>query len=372
MNKPLSFSAITTYTTCGQKYNLRYNRKLKPKYFHAALAFGSSIDVSLNELLLTKNLQKSKEVFEKSWNFQWVNKKYVSLSKYTEIVYAETDFDEELLKEEDISKLDEILKENNVDSTYLEAYSNILEEKKKKGWDNLNQNKKEFYNYCNWLSLLRKGHIMLDSYNKKVIPKINKVIAVQKEQYLENSDGDKVVQYLDAIVEWEDGRILLGDNKTSAKAYDEDSASRSPQLISYFHSSKEEYKLNAVAFWVLNKQIIKNRVKTCSKCGHDGTGARHKTCPSEVDRQRCNGAWIEKISPECFIQTIINNVSETAERLVMSTFDEANNGIKSKNFYKNLSACQQGSIRCEFMGLCWHNDMTEIVDLDKKDEVPNE
>jgi hypothetical protein len=360
MSNKLSFSAISTYTTCGHKYYLRYKKKYKGKYFHAALAYGSAIDAALNELLLTKDVQKSIEVFEKTWNFQKVNKNVVALAKYTEMVYAESDFDEELLQKEDVQKLDELLLEWNVSGTYLEIYNNLLEEKKKIGWDNLIQAKKEYFNYCNWLSMRRKGHIMIDSYNRKVIPRINKVLAVQKENYLENSNGDRVVQYLDLIVEWEDGRNLLGDNKTSAKAYDEDSASRSPQLISYFHGAKEEYKLDAVGFFVLNKQIVKNRVKTCTKCGHSAK-TRATTCDNEIDGVRCKGAWTETINPECNIQIVINNVTSTAEQLVMSTFDEANDGITKGNFYKNLGACKSGPIICEFFGLCWHNDMKEIV-----------
>lgn len=367
MKKPLSFSAITTYTTCGKKYELRYKQGLRSKYFHAALAFGSAIDISLNELLKTKNLQKANEVFEKNWTFQFVNKKYESLSQNENLVYAESDFDKELLKEDDTIDLENFLIKNDLTFTsnpYL-YYEDILTRKKEIGWDNLSNKERQFYNYANWLSLRQKGLIMLQSYVDKILPNIIEVLAVQKEQYLINSDGDKVIQYLDLIVKWKDGRNILLDNKTSSRDYDEDSASKSPQLISYYSSSKEEYKLDAVGFIVLKKQIVKNKVKICSQCSHNGTGQRHQKCDNIINSKRCNGEWKITIDPECFIQVIINDVHPNSEELVLSTFDEANEGIKKENFYKNLSACKNGPIICDYFKKCWYKDDSEIVKINE-------
>jgi len=353
----LSYSAITTYTTCGHKYKLRYKDNLRGKYFHAALAFGSAIDLALNELLITKDLDKSYAAFDKAWAFQFVNKKYVSLSHFSDLVYAEADFDEELLKEEDLDSL-------NLEYIQpIKEFKYILALKKDKGWSNIAKEQKEFYNYVNWLSMRRKGHIMLSSYNKKILPRIKEVLVVQKENYLDNGAGDKIVQYLDLIATWEDGRNILFDNKTSAKDYEPDQASRSPQLISYYFGAKKEYNLKGVGFFVLKKQMIKNRVKVCEKCGYDGSGGRHKTCDQEAAGKRCNGAWKETISPECYIQIIISDVAPAAQELVLSTFDTANEGIKAGNFYKNLSACRSGYGPCEYEKVCWKNDFSDVVDL---------
>ena len=369
MSNRLSFSAISTYTTCGEKYNLRYNKKLRSKFFHAALAYGSAIDLALNKLLLTRELPEAIKEFDKAWAFQFVNKKYVSLPEFTDLVYAESDYDVELLQEEDFSKLDETIMGSDLDITLHidELYPQILEEKKKVGWENLRENQKKLFNLANWLVMRRKGHIMLESYNKKILPKIKEVLAVQKESFLENENGDKVVQYLDLIVKWEDDRILLMDNKTSAKEYEEDSASRSPQLISYFHGNKDEYKLDAVGFLVLKKQILKNKIKICSLCGNDGSGERHKTCAADNAEtgKRCNGTWNIKLNPECYIQIIINDVSPAAENLVLTTFDEANNGIKAGAFHRNLGACVTG-FKCEYWSHCWKGDDSELIDVSKE------
>lgn len=358
----LSYTSINTYATCGQKYKLRYRDNLRSKYFHAALAFGSAIDASLNMLLTTKDLDKANKEFDKSWNFQWVNKKYVSVPKYTEIVYAEADYDAELLDENDFIKLEALRYEL---STPTLNYENILQEKKKIGWDNLSVEKKQVFNYSNWLSLRHKGLIMLESYSKKILPRIKEVLAVQKETFLENDAGDKIVQYLDLIVTWEDGRNILFDNKTSSRDYDNDQAARSPQLISYYSGAKAQYKLDSVGFIVLKKNINKNKIKICSSCGFDGSRNKNRTCNNTIGKKRCNAPWKITIDPECYMQVIINDVTATAENLVLDSFHEANEGIKKEHFYKNLSACKSGPIVCEFYNLCWFGNRDEVVDITK-------
>jgi len=351
--KNLSYSSITTFNTCGKKYFYQYKKGYKSKYTHAALLFGSAIDTSLNKLLLTKDIQEAIKEFDKSWNFQWVNKKYVSLSKNTEIVYAEADYDSDLLTNEDWVKLGE---------NSNPRYKLILEDKKFKGWDNLELKDKEYYNYMNWLSLYRKGLIMLHSYVKKVLPRIKEVLAVQKENYLENSDGEKIIQYLDLVVTWENGQNILMDNKTSAREYEQDSASKSPQLLSYYHGVKDQYKLDALGFIVLRKGIHKNKEKECSVCKFNGSGARHKTCFNEIDGTRCNGEWIETIHPECDIQVIINKPHENAVNLVLDSFDSANEGIKKENWYSNLSACRPTPMmQCNYYNLCWFGKTDDLI-----------
>jgi hypothetical protein len=79
----------------------------------------------------------------------------------------------------------------------------------------------------------RKGIVMIESYDKFIMPKIKNTLAVQHKASLTNEDGDSVVQYVDLIVEWTDGRRILMDNKTSRVVYAPDSAGVSQQLISY-------------------------------------------------------------------------------------------------------------------------------------------
>jgi len=352
-----SYSAINTYTQCGYKYKLRYRNKLKSKYLSGALAFGSAIDNALNVLLTTKDESKAKDEFLKHWNFQFINKVYTPLKDSELLVYAETDYDIDLLKEEDKEEL------NKLNPLWQQEYSDILENKKSKGWENIPIEKKKFYNMMNWLSMRHKGLIMIHSYNKEIIPTIEEVIVVQKEQSLSNEDGDTLIQYLDLIAKLKDGRTILFDNKTSARDYDPDQALRSPQLISYYHSSKDEYKLDGIGFYVLKKNILKNKIKTCSVCGYDGTKGRARTCDDVQGGIRCSGEWDIKINPKCYIQTIINEVPPSAEDLVIEAFDSAAENIKKENFYKNLSACKNGPIICEYYNHCWWNKNDDVIEV---------
>lgn len=299
------------------------------------------------------------------------------------LVYAEKDFDHDLIEEEDLCTVRDLFqaKENKESIVNLESknanalfaiYNLIKENKETQGWENIRKDKKVFYNAMNWVCLRRKGHTMINSYYKKILPKIKEVLAVQHKFKLINDVGDEIVAIADLIVKWEDGRILLLDNKTSAKEYEKDQASRSQQLIIYYHQLKEEFKLDAVGFIVMNKSIVKNKIKICSVCGHDGTGSRARTCDVEYSpsmgakAKRCGGDWLTKCSPEAWIQTIINNVSDTAENLVLSSFDEANNGISKGVFYKNLNSCKgNGSFRCPFFEVCWKQDYSQVVNSRK-------
>ncbi len=82
---------------------------------------------------------------------------------------------------------------------------------------------------------------------------------------------------------------------------------------------------------------------------------------------RCGGEWNITINPEAAIKIIINTVSDAAVDLVLSTFDEANHGIKNQVFYKNLSVCKNiyGS-PCEYYSLCWKGKDDDLVKLEDK------
>jgi hypothetical protein len=171
----------------------------------------------------------------------------------------------------------------------------------------------------------------------------------------------------------DDGRKVLFDNKTTSSLsyYDDDSPGTSQQLISYFYNNQTTFNLDAVGFVVMVKAIKKNKTKTCTKCGAIAEeGSRVKTCAVELDpgskKSRCNGDFNVVLDPECVIQTFIGEVTEAAQNLVLSTFDEANNGISQGLWYKNLSVCKNiyGS-PCEFFGLCWKGDDSGLI---KKDE----
>ncbi len=361
MSNKLSFSKISSYSICGERYRLRYEEGLQEKWSRASLLFGSAMDKTLNNLLEKRNLAEAKAIFEKEWAFGWINKKLTPLMGNPNMLYSNSDYDKDLV---------------DVDAESQLHYDSIADAKKSKTWEELDEADRIFYNTMNWESLRVKGHIIIDSYFTKVLPQFVRVTAIQHEAHLVNSAGDTLIQYLDFVAELADGSVVLFDNKTTSNLmyYDDDAPGTSQQLVSYYFNNKEEFGLTAVGFVAMQKQIIKNKTKICSKCNHDGSEGSARTCDQEypgiVQKRgkdvealvRCKGDWIVDIDPECAIKIIVNPVTEAAVDLVMSTFDEANNGITNKIWYKNLNVCKNiyGS-PCEYYNHCWKGDDSDLI-----------
>lgn len=363
MPNKLSYSKISNYSLCGQRYNLHYNHGLREKWQRSSLLFGSAIDEALNNLLATRDLEKSLSIFNKKWAFGFVHGKYESLVRHPDIIYSERDLDEDLV---------------DVDSNWIKEFR---ERKSNTKWANLPEEDRSKYNEYNWNCLKLKGEVILRDYCDKVLPQFISVEGIQHESHLTNSEGDTVVQYLDFIATLQDGSKILFDNKTTTSLmyYDDESAGSSQQLISYYYNNKKKFGLTGVGYVAMQKTLLKNKKKICSKCGVEGSSSKAKTCdveyPDVVVKRgkevegsvRCDGEWNVTIKPECAIKIIVNPVTEAAEDLVLTTFDEANNGIKNENWYRNLSVCKSiyGS-PCQFQKLCWKGSDEDLVKEEKK------
>lgn len=372
MKTRLSYSSINRYLKCGRSYDLHYNKKYRSIYTSGALVMGSAIDKGLNTLLETKDLGKAILDFDEAFKYTYLNNVKISVPKSINVVYSKNDFDDDLLLLEDKTSYYEYKKELLIDSeSSVDQDVKYLQDlKKKSGLDSFSTEEKKLYSYANWLCLRQKGHIMLKSYNKDVLPAIKNVLSVQKEISLENQEGDVISGYIDIIVEWEDGKKYLIDNKTSTRIYENDSALRSHQLITYYASVKDEYKLDGVGFIVLNKSINKNKVKICSKCNFDGSGTKFKTCNNEIlEIRRCGEKWVETINPECSIRAYLSVISDKSVNFVMQVNSEVNEGIKSGYFPPNLNSC--GSLNsdfcCPFFKHCWGIEDTDLIVLEGKE-----
>lgn len=347
MANTLSFSRLSTYMTCGKKYELQHIHGLREKYASSALLFGSAIDSALNSLLVTRDLELADVVFYESWKQQTINNVLTQLKHCELIQYSEKDFDRDLFpKGKDFTEYDEI---------------NILRKDKKP----ISIEQQKIFNSYSWESLFFKGNIILKSYYEKILPRVLETLSVQEKFQLKNDEGDVINSIADAVLKWEDGRIILFDNKTSSVMYKQDQAATATQLITYYHALKDKYKIDAVGYIVMDKTINKNKIKICSKCGFEGTGKNHKTCFNETSLGRCHGTWLENCSSDCDIYPIINNVSPIAEALVMSTFQEANEGIKNKVFNRNLNACSTG-FTCPYFKKCWNNSDDGLIKTERK------
>lgn len=378
----LSHSSVSTYLSCGQKYKLHYIDKLRSKETHAALLFGGALDKALDAMLqdhARNNLdylcQSYINIFINNWVKGEINKQIVDLKDNPDLVYAAADLDLKLFKDRDYLNFMTVLqgvysgagalKEPTKDGV-IEVYKTIQKRKEANGWENLRLEERKFYNYMNWCCLIIKGELMLKAYLEQVIPNIKKVIATQKAINIKSPDGDEIIGFVDAILEWKDGRVVIFDNKTSAREYEHDAVLKSQQLALYTHALENEYKTRTAGFIVLRKLIDKDATKKCSVCGMEGTGNRGRTCTNEINKKRCSGEWTEVLRPKAVIQILINDIPERYEELTMENFAEVNAAIKAEVFPRNFNSCQMGtSWRCAFYDYC-HKGQQKLIKLEDK------
>lgn len=222
MGLKLSHTAKDKYLRCPLSYHMHYNLGFREETVGSPLVFGSAIDEGLNTLLLTRDLDKALKEFDKAWTKQSINGKDVDL-RYTNLVkYSKADNDTSLLPE-------------NVDGKIIPQ----------------------------WLIMREKGHMLIKAYNEEVLPKVKKVHEVQKYFSLPNKNGDEIIGFLDLLAEWEDGRILILDNKTSSKKYADDKIeTEGGQLALYKEAFRKKYPIDGVGYIVLEKSIRKREPKT--------------------------------------------------------------------------------------------------------------
>jgi hypothetical protein len=382
-NIKLSHSSSSTFQMCPKKYYYHYIERLRERTNSAALLWGSAIDEALNSMLQdhARNrvdylCQEYDTVFFSKWRNAMINKKQVELVSSELITYAAADFDGDLIPEADMDSMValcglgsryESLRPARNREEILELMAGIKRQKEAKGWHNLEPVQRQFYNHLNWMSLAVKAKILLRQYIKQILPQITKVLAVQKQIAMLNTEGDEITGFVDAVVEWSDGRIVVIDNKTAAREYDWDAVQKSTQLALYVHALSEEFKTRTAGFIVLRKAINKNKTKQCNKCGHNGTGSRARSCDNEIDGKRCTGAWDEKINPEGEINVLLANIPERLEEIVLENMADMTYLIKQGVFPRSLNSCDK-PFPCPYKGLCHANDKSELVDLNEEDK----
>lgn len=364
----LSNSAINKYLSCPKSYDYHYNQKLRDPTKSAALLFGDAMDNALNALLKGKNVDPL-DVFNQKWEVNKVQgDEYEDIPENLFVRYAESDFDKDLLQEEDLL----YIKTKYMETGYthenpMDLYKEILEVKKSLGYDQLTQDQIRIFNLMNWFSLKRKAAPMIEAYKKVVVPRIHKVHDVQKYIALENNEGDSVIGYIDMIVDVikDDGEIVtaIADNKTSSIDYSRDSVVKSQQLTIYGLAEN----INYGAYFVLKKQIQKNKKKVCKKCGYDGIKKETnklttaKTCDNVLsDGARCHGEWTETISPEARVDIIIDELRPRTKEIVSEVLEEVNKAIKANIYPRNFQACDNWG-GCPYKKLCFYGSEKGLI-----------
>lgn len=356
----LSFSQLNKFNSCARSYKHYYQDRLREKTASSFLVFGNAMDQALNAILL--DLKKNKKVtanyldiFDKTFEYCEINKRKYKAIDCILLGYSKNDFVEDLLTKEDLNYLKAKIEELAPEflKTPLSDLKDQFEAKRTTQKIQLfPENEHKLLNIMNYLSMRRKGHHMLNAYVKEIVPEIEEVRDIQLPISLDGGE-DSLIGYVDAIVKFKgDSHYSVMDNKTSASPYEQEDVMHSQQLALYCYATGLEY----AAFAVMLKNINLNRKKTCSSCGFDGSGSRHKTCNNEIEGKRCNKEWIEELAPEGKTQLFKDEIPERIQLMYIDNVGDINTTIKAGIFAQNFSACHnQYGQRCSYYEKCWKN-----------------
>ena len=323
MSIQVSFSALECFEQCSEKYRLRYREKLASEKIPSPLFFGTAIDAATELFLLKKkHLLSDKEldlllnedaysVFDKTMREQ--NGQLLERNPLCEYFYS--DYDHNILLPEDFQYL-------------TKAYPSITDweeffvycKKYIKTNGQLKPGSKLAFNNLCWLSLYRKGEMMLKAYERDILPEIEEVFDIQKEIELINESGDKLRGKIDFIATFKDSPDVrhICDNKTSSEPYKQDSVANSIQLAIYC----EAQDCTRAAYTVMEKKM---RLK----------------------------------EPKARTQIIKDSISEEHKQKTFDIVEQKLNNIACGEFHKKESPkdCNFFGKPCEFFNLCWNGRM---------------
>lgn len=279
--------------------------KLRPIDLSSALFFGNAIDLGVNYMLKCKQDKKdmsllvSKEIFEEAWKTGEVNGATLDLSREGCIKFSKSDYDESLLTDED---------------------KNVLTSNPKIS--------------KSWLSMRRKGFLILEAYMEQIIPRIQEVFFVQRYIELKNAQGDAFIGYIDFCARWEDGKVYIFDNKTSSVKYDANAVEKSEQLATYKEALNDELTIDGAGYVVIPKKIRKQKL------------------------------------PLVPIEVMTGEISENLIDKTFLMYDDVLDGIKNGHFPCTPEKCQDAPWGCAYKRYCESGgtDMTGLVYHDSKDK----
>lgn len=368
-----SYSQSSTYKDCSQHWKYRYIDKLEGDDSGASTFFGSAVDAAVMHLLEDKTDISFKDVFTNLW-FKTKDRKKndVVLWDNENIIFGHADFDKDVLLPDDLISLAKDIEElgiQDLGTDPVEVYKAVAKIKKNP-YKKLRVNQLKYFNRASWTSMLRKGHILLDSFYEQFYPKIEKVLATQKFSLIkDHNTGDIIQGVVDMVLKIRGHeKPIIFDLKTAAKAYSQEQIDHSDQLTLYAAMEGWKYKTDQVGYVVLSKNINKEKIGVCKKCGFTKDG-RHKTCNNAVNAidpnqkpVRCEGEWDEKTVLKPIVQVLIQGKSDSDVDRILD--DQANIivAMKEQIVFKNTSKCLNWyGNKCPFYNLCYNGDMTGLT-----------
>jgi hypothetical protein len=365
----LSYSQYSTFAKCSRFWHNQYVEKLSAKESGASLFFGSAVDTSITALLNKDPNWRQK--FTDRWKTAFYNNKAIDIFDNELVVFANSDFDGDILKPEDqVLMLDwaKQLDLAGMGTTGTQIFKEV-QKVKKNPYKATTEAHKTFFRRCSWLSLQRKGELLIEAFFTQFYPKITKVISTQDHLTIKDPvSGDSIVGVLDMIVELQgyDKPVIL-DLKTAGQPYDTETLDISDQLTLYAAMAGDKYNTDQVGYVVLCKAIPKDIVAHCSKC-NNVKSSQHRTCDAGIQATahtkevRCGGEWIESKIPRPEVQFMVQSKSKQEQELLLQDFSSVAVMCKNGLVFRNTNCCNQwfGGV-CPYKNYCWKGDSTGLV-----------
>ena len=210
MSIRLSHSAIEMYKLCPKRYKMHYIDKYRSKEISSALFFGGYIGEVVQMMALDKKEELTYEeavlsgkdpfeYFDELMGKVSINRVEHDLPSCELIKYYKSDYDSDLLEDEDIVAIDGIadelgMKVDGIRITFDQFYPSY-----KAG--QLDLYEKKYMNFIFWLSLRRKGIKMIEAYRDEVVPRIVKIHSIEQKINLE-CDQDSLIGYIDMVCDY--------------------------------------------------------------------------------------------------------------------------------------------------------------------------
>lgn len=342
----ISYSSADTFKECPQKFWNQKTHKMRAE--SSAFGFGSAFESGVEVLLKGGTLKEAQETFLEQWHTKpenrWEGQKQLFDSE--DMFFYQSDYDKFLIGDEE---------QKTITEWYAEVYGSLPKLDPvtwaEKLMDDIKNNvpidKKDtrFVHRVFWLCHSLRGPLMIEAFQKDILPQIEEIVSMQKEISVENDEGDIVTGYIDFIVKLKgvDGLVIM-DLKSAGKLYEEHDIVASDQLGIYALSEG----IRKIGYWVVLKKI-KYDVK-CDKCGHLRDNGRLKNCAKD----KCKGKYTVR-SPFAGTQVLTRDLTDEFLESIQRDYSEVLMAVKNEVIWKNKKSCFNYGTRCEFYDHCWNN-----------------
>jgi hypothetical protein len=294
--KYLSYSSYSTYQQCAYKYDLEKNQRIVPEWTPLHLILGSAFDQSANAILEGIGDPVSVGIMQLARLF------------FEPVEFGSKDYEPHLIGANEEKLLLKDLKKTGWNGNDYKFLATKLLDKMSNG-KKLSKGQEDAILTIIFYCCLAKIRLMIKGFQNHIVPKIDKVISVQKKVKRGIIDFEVIFKGVKGVV--------IADNKTTSWPYEDDSVLYSVQLAGY--------GALVGSYIVFHKKVKK--------------GAK-----------------------EIVPQLIISKVPEHNRNMVEEAYENTEKLITAGIFPRNLNACgRQFGKPCVYIDLCWHSSMKGLV-----------